>query len=110
LYLSGKKTAGSSILEDFQFCGDPLPNSGDHWIVLDSKKIPKCILKVVKVVQNKFLDVPLEIAIAEGEGDLSLKFWRETHIDFFNPYIEHWGLNNVEDSTIVTEFYEVVYK
>ncbi|MBS1983287.1 MAG: hypothetical protein JST16_03870 [Bdellovibrionales bacterium] len=35
LYLQGKKTAGSSILEDFVSCGDPVPKVGDFgssWI------------------------------------------------------------------------------
>ena len=35
LYLQGKKTAGSSILEDFVSCGDPVPKVGDYWIFLD---------------------------------------------------------------------------
>lgn len=110
LYLSGKKHAGSSMLEDFNFCNEPLPKSGDLWIVLDSNDKPKCILKSIRIEQNKFMDVPVEVAIAEGEGDLTLEYWREAHIQFFYPYIHNWGLEFVEDSTIITEYYELVFK
>lgn len=74
LYLSGKKIAGSSILEDFLSINDPLPQLGNYWIFLGSDEKPRCILKTIKIVTHKFNDVPEEIAIAEGEGDCSLEY------------------------------------
>ena len=73
LYLSGKKHAGSSIVEDFLSAGDPLPAVGNYWIFLDSTETPRLILLTERTVLNKFFEVPKEIAIAEGEGDLSLE-------------------------------------
>jgi uncharacterized protein YhfF len=35
LYLSGKKVAGSSLVEDFITSGDPLPQVGNYWIFLN---------------------------------------------------------------------------
>ena len=56
LYLSGKKSAGSSLVEDFVANGDPLPVVGNHWIYLNSRDEPKCILRTERIVINKFRD------------------------------------------------------
>ena len=110
LYLIGKKTAGSSLVQDFISAGDRLPQIGNFWILLDSQDVPRCILRTERVVFNKFNNVSEEISQAEGEGDLSLDYWRKTHKFFFSPFLEQWGLNNIEDATVVTEFFKIVYK
>jgi 5-formyltetrahydrofolate cyclo-ligase len=110
LYLNGKKTAGSGLVKDYELAADPLPKVGNFWIVLDSNENPRCILKTSKVVKNLFKDISLEIAIAEGEGDLSVDYWKSAHEEFFSPYLADWGIENLEDEEVVTEFYEVVYK
>ena len=57
LFRSGKKTAGSSLVEDFLSAGDPLPQAGNYWICLDSDGKPKCILQTHEIVTNKFKDM-----------------------------------------------------
>ena len=49
-------------------------------------------------------------AIAEGEGDLSLKYWRMAHLEFFKPFLKGLGINDINKEKVVTEFFEVVYK
>lgn len=110
LYLSGKKTAGSSILEDYISSGDLPPKVGNYWIYLNSQNQPSCILKTVKIVTHKFKNVPVEIAIAEGEGDLSLDYWRKVHADVYSPFLADWGLENLEEATVITEFFEIVFR
>lgn len=110
LYLMGKKTAGSSLLKDYMFSGDELPKVGNYWIILDSQKIPRCIVKTVRVETYQFDSVPEEVATAEGEGDLSLEYWRKAHIEFFTPFLSEWNITDLNKETLVTEFYEVVYK
>lgn len=110
LYFIGKKTAGSSIVEDFLAAGDPLPQKGNFWIFLNSKEEPCCILKTVNVKIHKFQEVPVEIAIAEGEGDLSLDYWRKIHSELYNPFLHSWGLSCIEDATVITEFFRIVYR
>ncbi len=109
LYLSGKKTAGSSIEEDFISAGDDPPKIGNFWIVLNSTETPSCILKTEKIVRHKFRDVPVGIAMAEGEGDLTLEYWRRVHKEFYSPYLKKWGLESIEDATVITEFFTLVY-
>lgn len=110
LYLSGRKTAGSGLVRDYELAGDLLPKVGNYWIILDSKNNPRCIVKTVRVEFYQFDQVPEEVAIAEGEGDLSLDYWRKAHIEFFSPFLKDWGISDLDKETLVTEFYEVVYK
>jgi uncharacterized protein YhfF len=109
LYLDGKKSAGSSLKRAFAAGGEPLPKVGEFWMILDSRQRPRCIVKTVRVETHRFRDVPEAVAIAEGEGDLSLAFWRKEHIDFFAPYLKQLGINDLENEEIITEFFEVVY-
>ncbi|NCN27850.1 ASCH domain-containing protein [bacterium] len=109
LYKQGKKSAGSGLLEDYQSMGDPLPKVNDFWIVLDSKESPAILLKTVKVELNKYKDLPEYIAIAEGEDDLSVESWKRLHSEFFTPFLEKWGVKNLDEATVITEFFQVVY-
>lgn len=110
LYLSGKKTAGSSIVEDFLSAGDPFPKVGNYWIYLSGIGQPCCILRTEEVVTHKFKDVPLEIAVAEGEGDLSLEYWRKVHSELYSPFLARWGVARIDDATVITEFFRIVYR
>jgi 5-formyltetrahydrofolate cyclo-ligase len=110
LILQGKKTASSSLLKDYEFTGDPLPVVGKYWMVLNKDLEPKCIVQTVKVERIKFKNVTKKIALAEGEGDLSLDYWRKVHIDFFTPFLKDWGVKNIDEEELVVEFFKVVYQ
>ena len=110
LYLSGKKIAGSSLVQDFISSGESLPQVGDFWILLDSNSMPRCILKTERSEMHKFKDVTVEIAVAEGEGDLSIDFWKKTHKKFYDPFLKTWGVTDIEDAAVVTEFFKLVHR
>jgi uncharacterized protein YhfF len=110
LYLSGAKTAGSSILEDFSAAGDPLPKVGNFWICLASDGRPRCILRTTRIETHNFRDVPETIAIAEGEGDLSIAHWKRVHTRSYAPHIGAWGLSEMAEATVITEFFQVVFR
>ncbi len=109
LYLAGVKSAGSGVAEDYASAGDPLPEVGDHWIALGADGEPRCILRTRQVEIHRFKDVPERIAVAEGEGDLTLGYWRCAHASQYIPYLQEWGMNNIEEATIVTEFFDLVF-
>ena len=73
-------------------------------------KTPRCIVKTIRVELHIFADVTEEIAIAEGEGDLSLSYWREAHTSFFKQYLNEWSISDLNKELVVTEFYELVFK
>ncbi len=112
LYLEGKKTAGSSLVKDFEVAGDALPKVGNYWIVLDSEERPGCLVKTVRVEFNRFGDIPAAIAEAEGEGegDLTTAYWKRVHAALYAPFLAGWGINNLDDAQVITEFFEVALR
>jgi len=110
LYLIGHKTAGSGLVKDYQNCNEQLPKVGEFWIILDSNSVPKCIVKTIKVEINNFDQIPESIAIAEGEGDLSLEYWKKAHRTFFTPFLKKLGIDMLDKAQIITEHFEVVFK
>lgn len=110
LYLNGKKHAGSGLVKDYEMAGDALPEVGSYWIMLDSHRIPRCLAKTVRTSIQPFKDVSDDIARAEGEGDLSLTYWRKVHREFFTPFLLSLGIVDLDNALVVTEFFEVVYK
>jgi len=105
LYLDGKKWAGSGLIADYKSAGDPLPELGDYWIILDSHDRPRVLCKTTRIDIKMFDDVNDEAADAEGEGDL--KLWRKIHADFWQPFLEKWGVKDLDTAEVITEFFEV---
>lgn len=109
LYRSKKKYAGSSLVKDYELSGDPLPKVGNYWIVLDQDKKPAIIVKTERTEINTFENVTKEIAIAEGEGDLSIEYWKKNHSEFWSPFLKDWGIGNINYAEVLTEFFVLVY-
>jgi 5-formyltetrahydrofolate cyclo-ligase len=109
LYLNGKKTAASSLLIGYENAGEPLPQVGDFWIILNSGGVPKCIVKTIRVEIHRFDRVPESVATAEGEGDLSLAYWTKAHREFFQPYLQRLNVEDLSQERVITEFYDVVW-
>ena len=56
-----------------------------------------------------FNEVTKEFAHAEGEGDLSLDYWRDVHRDFFSDGLKDLNKSFEENMLVVCETFEVVY-
>ncbi|MDD4974588.1 MAG: GNAT family N-acetyltransferase [Bacteriovorax sp.] len=110
LIIEGKKFAGSSLVQDFKTVGDPLPRVGNFWIALDKNEEPKCILKTVRTEINKFNNITEEITKAEGEGDCTIRYWKQVHQEIYTPFLEQWGIEDLNETEVITEFFEVVFK
>ncbi len=83
LVLAGRKTATCGALSDFEAGGEPMPQVGRQDIVLDGKGRPAAVIETVEITIRAFSEVDEDFARAEGEGDLSLTFWREGHEAYF---------------------------
>mgnify|MGYP004578500379 CR=1 FL=1 len=59
---------------------------------------------------NSFSKVGEEFAYREGEGDKSLKYWREAHTESFTCELKEFNKEFNEDMLVVCEEFEVVYK
>lgn len=102
----GKKTATTSALIEYTMEDDPIPTvDGKFDIVLNSKLEPVAILTNTKVYQTTFDKVTAEHAFKEGEGDLSLGYWRSAHEIFFKEL--KIFKPNME---VICEEYKLLYK
>ena len=109
LALAGKKTATTSF---------PVPDSlhwgvGDLSIGLDENDKPCFVMRTTELIVRNFEDVPESFARNEGEGDLTLEWYRKEHISFYNSggyrgkEIESFGDGTGEK--VLCERFEIVW-
>jgi len=110
LYLAGKKSAGSGLVRDYLTMGDPLPKAGNYWIVLDGRRRPRLLLRTLRVEINLWKNIPKRIAVAEGEGDLSVAYWKRTHRRFYLPFLKKWGIDDLDEAEVITEHFKLVHR
>lgn len=109
LVLEGLKTATSSAFEVYQVENEPIPTEGSYSIILDGNQEAVGIIQIQKVTTCAFNQVTEELAIAEGEGDRTLEYWRRVHEEFFRRHLATYGLSFNEEMLIVCEQFELVY-
>lgn len=109
LVISGKKTLTCSSLKEYELENEGLPKAGELSIILGADDTPKCIIECTKVYTIVFKDADEEIAYKEGEGDRSLSYWRQAHLDFFGWLYPEMGLEFNEDEKIVVEEFKCLY-
>ena len=62
-----------------------------------------------EITIRQFREVDAEFAAEEGEGDLSLEYWRQAHEEFFTNEGEIEGYAFSEEMLLVCERFRVVY-
>jgi uncharacterized protein YhfF len=82
--LSGAKTTTSGLLVGYERDGEPLPQRGDRWVVIDSAGEPVTLIEVVGVRVIRLAEVDLAHAVGEGEGFSSVAEWRAGHEAFWH--------------------------
>ena len=111
LVLDGKKFGTASLYDSYETEDvlDELPKAGDYSVLLNSKGEAVCVIKNYDVYIRKFNEVPPYHAYSEGEGDRSLKYWREVHKDFFVEEAKEDGIEFTEESRVVCEKFTLEY-
>ena len=110
LILIGKKTATCGALWEWEVEDKPLPNAGDLWVEVDGSGNPVCVTETTEVTVRNYNEVDADFARAEGEGDLSLEFWRQAHKNYFSLVLRNIGKEFSEDMPLVCERLKVIYK
>ena len=105
----GVKTATASAGPLYELEGEPLPEAGEHSVILDSRDEAVCVIRTTRVYTVPFNQVSAEHARREGEGDRSLTYWRRVHEDFFRAELEEAGLEFSPSMPVVCEEFEVVW-
>ncbi|KZL21241.1 ASCH domain protein [Pseudovibrio axinellae] len=103
LVLNGTKTASCGDLLSYEREGEPLPQPGDQYVVVDGKGQAACVIEMVTVDVRQFNEIDEVWAVLEGEGDLSLEFWQDAHREYF----ERNGVFS-PDMKLVCEYFQLV--
>ena len=109
LVVKGIKTGTASLNYWYETKGERKPEPGDYSVILDSNDNAVCIIQTSKVYIRLFKEVSAEHAYKEGEGDLSLAYWRKVHEEFFTDELKDEELKFSEDLEVVLEEFELKY-
>jgi uncharacterized protein YhfF len=110
LIASRRKTATCSALWEWQAEGNPITEVGLKTIVLDGNDEPLCIIETIEVAIRPYNEVDAQFAFEEGEGDLSLEYWREAHWRFFTRTLSKIGKQPALDMPLVCERFRMIYR
>ncbi len=110
LVLAGQKRATAASVAELELSGDPFPQPGDLNVVTDFDGVAGAIIRTTAIEVKPFCEVDAEFARAEGEGDLTLNWWRKAHRAYFERILAESGVA-VDDSLLVAcERFELVMK
>ena len=109
---SGAKTATSSLLHEYEVGDEQMPAVGDRGAVIDSNGKRVAVIETTSVRVVPLRDVPLEHALAEGEGYTSVADWRAGHTNFWTSVAMRAELGEefelTDSSPIVLEQFALV--
>lgn len=108
LVVSGQKCASAPSVAELELAGDSIPQAGDHAIVTDWAGNAVAVIRTVSVEITRFGEVDEDFARAEGEGDLTLEWWRTAHQAYYESVLA--GSRHIvnADLEIVCERFELV--
>jgi uncharacterized protein YhfF len=109
LVKTGIKTATCSLLWEHEADNEPLPQRGEYSIILNGSGKPLCIIQTTGVMLRPFSRVDALHAWEEGEGDRSIKHWRDVHWRHFSPLCTLLGHQPDENMPLVCERFRRVF-
>ncbi len=109
LILEGKKRATAGCLWSYEYDNQKIFGAGDLTIVTDWDGIPGCIIQTKSAIIKKYNEITEEDAMKEGEGDLTIEYWRRVHKEYCQYECKRIGKKFEEDMPMVFEEFEVVF-
>lgn len=89
--LAGHQRASARPLAVFEAAGAEPPSPGDLLVVSDGRGDPKAVIEVIEQRVLPFDRVDEHFAADYGEGDLSLRSWRDAHRSAFEQQASECG-------------------
>ena len=109
LVLVGTKRATAGLQWSFEAAKKPLPKPGVLSVVTNWKTEPQCVIETTNVAIVPYDDVTERFAATEGEGDNTLRYWREVHWSYFGRECKRIGKEPSLRMPVVCEEFRVVY-
>ena len=110
LVLAGTKRATAGLVWSFESASMPLPKPGNLSVVTDWAGTPQCVIETRCVDIVPYEEVSADFAATEGEGDGSLRYWREAHWAYFGRECRRIGREPDARMPVVCERFAVVYR
>lgn len=110
LVARGIKRATAPSVAELELAGDPMPQVGDYAIVTDWTGNAVAVIRTTAVETKRFADVDADFARAEGEGDLTLKWWREAHHAYYSSVLAGTDYTVDDDLEVICERFDLVLK
>lgn len=109
LVLSGKKTAFFTSWATYSIDKEPLPISGELYIVVDRANNPRCVIETDSVSIVPFNEVTWSMAQMEGE-DEDLESWKAKKQEYLEDEGDILGFEFTPDIKLVFQIFRVIYK
>lgn len=111
--LDGRKTATTSLAQEYADDREPLPRSGQRSVVVDSNNLPVCVIETIEVRIVALGEVDFRHVVDEGEGHATVSDWRQGHEEFWrseemNDSLAGSALNVDDETRVVLERFRVV--
>ena len=110
LVRAGVKTATCSLKHWYTDGDEEMPRVADLQVVTNWDGEPRSIIEITSVTDCRYSDVDEAFAVAEGEGDRTLAWWREAHWDFFSKECQELAIEPSLEMMLVLERFRVVHK
>ena len=104
----GIKTGTSSAYDLYEET-EKKPEENDISIITYGNGLPGCIIKTIEIRNKKFNEINEDEAKAEGEGTLTLDYWREVHEHFFKKEYAEMGREFSYDIPVIYEKFELLF-
>lgn len=109
IVLAGQKTAFFTTLATFTIDEEPLPVSGELYILVDNQNKPLCVLEMESVNIIPFNEVTWDMAQKEGECS-TFGEWKEKMQEYIEDEGHVLGFDYSEDIKLVFQTFKVIYK
>lgn len=109
LLLSGKKTAAFSCFESYSINMEPVPMSGEIYIVTNKDGEPRGIIEVTDVSVVPFCEISWELAQRDGEAE-NIEDWHIRQREAFEDEAAICGFEFNEQTKILCQQLRVIFK
>ena len=106
LVLKGQKRATTSLYNEYIKEQESLPKKGEKSIIQYSNNKDACLIVIERLIITQFKNIAEELAFIEGEGDKSLKYYKDEHTKIFKEIDKSFS----EESKVVFEIFKVLKK
>lgn len=110
LVLAGVKRATAGLAWTYELPGAVAPKVGDLTVVTDWQGTALCVIETTRIDVVPFDQVSEEFAATEGEGDGSLRYWREAHEAFFARECARIGREPHPQMPVLCERFQIIYR